>query len=176
VKILPRRRRQAKPPTYIAKGLREHGHCRRPCRQRPRRALSSRPGERYDVMIVDRMLPSHGRAVAGQGGARPPTCAPPVLFLTHGMGGIDDRVTGPRGGRRRLSGKALRPSPELLARVGAPGAPARRSWRATSAFPPATSRWTFWARTVTPRRQAHRAFSPGIQDPGIPAAPRRRKW
>ena len=59
---------------YIAKGLREHGHVVDQA-DNGRDGLYLATGEPYDVMIVDRMLPEHGRAVAGQGARAPPACA-----------------------------------------------------------------------------------------------------
>ncbi|HTG22134.1 MAG TPA: response regulator, partial [Reyranella sp.] len=76
---------------YIAKGLREHGHVVDHAGN-GRDGLYLATGEKYDVMIVDRMLPAmDGLSLVKA--ARASNVRTPVLFLTT-MGGIDDRVTG----------------------------------------------------------------------------------
>ena len=100
---------------YIAKGLREHGHVVDQT-DNGRDGLYLATGETYDVMIVDRMLPEHGRPVAGQGRARP-GLRTPVLFLTT-MGGVDDRVAGLEAGGDDYLIKPFAFA-ELLARVSA---------------------------------------------------------
>lgn len=76
---------------YIVNGLREHGHVVDHAAN-GRDGLFLAAGERYDVMIVDRMLPGLDglgivMTIRGAG------VKTPVLFLTT-MGGIDDRVVG----------------------------------------------------------------------------------
>ena len=76
---------------YIAKGLREHGHVVDQA-DNGRDGLYLATGEKYDVMVVDRMLPSmDGLSLVKA--ARTSNVRTPVLFLTT-MGGIDDRVAG----------------------------------------------------------------------------------
>ncbi len=74
---------------YIAQGLRELGHTVDVAPD-GRDGLFLAAGEKYDVMVVDRMLPGLDglgivKTIRGAG------VATPVLFLTA-MGGIDDRV------------------------------------------------------------------------------------
>ena len=76
---------------YIAKGLREHGHVVDQA-DNGRDGLYLATGEKYDVMVVDRMLPSmDGLSLVKA--ARTSNVRTPVLFLTT-MGGIDDHVAG----------------------------------------------------------------------------------
>src|ERR1700710_2187513 len=76
---------------YVAKGLEEEGHTVDHLAD-GRDAAAQAASEDYDVIILDRMLPSlDGLAIiktirsAGRG--------VPVLFLTA-LGGVDDRVEG----------------------------------------------------------------------------------
>jgi two-component system, OmpR family, response regulator len=100
---------------HIASGLRQHGHV-------IDQAASGRDGlllaasERYDVMIVDRMLPGLDgvailRTIRGAG------VKTPVLFLTA-LGGIDDRVEGLEAGGDDYLIKPFAFA-ELLARLNA---------------------------------------------------------
>ena len=74
----------------ISKGLREHGHVvDRADNGRDGPYLAT--GEKYDVIIVDRMLPAMDGCRC-QGGAFAGAHA--GLVPDHEMGGIDDRVNG----------------------------------------------------------------------------------
>ena len=100
---------------YIAKGLRERGHTVDRA-DNGRDGLQFVTGERYDVMIVDRMLPrmdglSLVKAARGAG------VTTPALFLTT-MGGVDDRVAGLEAGADDYLVKPFAFA-ELLARVSA---------------------------------------------------------
>jgi DNA-binding response OmpR family regulator len=76
---------------YIAKGLREHGHVVDHAAN-GRDGLFLAAGERYDVMVVDRMLPGmDGLSLIKT--VRATGVKTPVLFLTT-MGGVEDRVAG----------------------------------------------------------------------------------
>jgi len=90
---------------------------RRP-RRRRREGLSLAADERYDLLIVDRMLPGiDGLAIVQTvraGGVRTP-----VLFLST-LGGLDDRVTGLDAGGDDYLVKPFAFS-ELAARVNALG-------------------------------------------------------
>jgi two-component system, OmpR family, response regulator len=100
---------------YIAKGLREHGHV---VDHAPngRDGLFLAAGERYDVMIVDRMLPAmDGLSLIKT--VRATGVKTPVLFLTT-MGGVEDRVAGFEAGGDDYLVKPFAFA-ELLARVGA---------------------------------------------------------
>jgi len=100
---------------YIAKGLREHGHVVDQA-DNGRDGLYLATGEKYDVMVVDRMLPSmDGLSLVKA--ARTSNVRTPVLFLTT-MGGIDDRVAGFDAGGDDYLVKPFAFA-ELLARVGA---------------------------------------------------------
>jgi two-component system OmpR family response regulator len=100
---------------YIGKGLREHGHVVDRA-DNGRDGLYLATGEQYDVMIVDRMLPSmDGLSVVKA--ARASSVRTPVLFLTT-MGGVDDRVTGLEAGGDDYLVKPFAFA-ELLARVNA---------------------------------------------------------
>jgi len=102
---------------YIAKGLREHGHVVDHAGN-GRDGLYLATGEKYDVMIVDRMLPAmDGLSLVKA--ARASNVRAPVLFLTT-MGGIDDRVTGLEAGGDDYLVKPFAFA-ELLARVNALG-------------------------------------------------------
>ena len=90
---------------YIAKGLREHGHVVDHA-DNGRDGLYLATGEKYEVLIVDRMLPiTDGLSLVKA--ARASGVKTPVLFLTT-MGGVVDRVAGleagaePRAEARRL--------------------------------------------------------------------------
>ena len=100
---------------YIAKGLREHGHV---VDHAPngRDGLFLAAGERYDVMVVDRMLPGmDGLSLVKT--VRATGVKTPVLFLTT-MGGVEDRVAGFEAGGDDYLVKPFAFA-ELLARVGA---------------------------------------------------------
>jgi two-component system OmpR family response regulator len=100
---------------YIAKGLREHGHV---VDHAPngRDGLFLAAGERYDVMIVDRMLPAmDGLSLIKT--VRATGVKTPVLFLTT-MGGVEERVAGFEAGGDDYLVKPFAFA-ELLARVGA---------------------------------------------------------
>jgi two-component system OmpR family response regulator len=86
---------------YLAKGLRQHGHAVE-LAANGRDGLFLAAGEKYDVMIVDRMLP----------GVRTP-----ILLLTT-LGGVDDRVEGLEAGSDDYLVKPFAFA-ELLARVNA---------------------------------------------------------
>ena len=100
---------------YIARGLREHGHV-------PDRANNGKDGlflatsEKYDVLIIDRMLPGvDGLTIIKT--LRASGNHVPALFLTT-MTGIDDRVEGLEAGADDYLVKPFAFS-ELLARLGA---------------------------------------------------------
>ena len=100
---------------YIARGLREHGHV-------PDRAKNGKDGlflatsEKYDVLIIDRMLPGvDGLTIIKT--LRASGNHVPALFLTT-MTGIDDRVEGLEAGADDYLVKPFAFS-ELLARLGA---------------------------------------------------------
>lgn len=100
---------------YLARGLRESGHSVDHTAD-GRDALILATDEEYDVMIVDRMLPSIdglslAKAVRGAGNQTP------ILFLTS-LGGIDDRVDGLEAGGDDYVVKPFAFS-EILARVNA---------------------------------------------------------
>jgi len=100
---------------YIAKGLREYGHV---VDHAPngRDGLFLAAGERYDVMVVDRMLPGmDGLSLIKT--VRATGVKTPVLFLTT-MGGVEDRVAGFEAGGDDYLVKPFAFA-ELLARVGA---------------------------------------------------------
>jgi len=100
---------------YIAKGLREHGHVVDHA-SNGRDGLFLAAGERYDVMIVDRMLPAmDGLSLIKT--VRATGVKMPVLFLTT-MGGVEERVAGFEAGGDDYLVKPFAFA-ELLARVGA---------------------------------------------------------
>lgn len=100
---------------YIAKGLRERGHLVDRA-ENGRDGLKFATAERYDVMIVDRMLPQlDGLALVKA--ARSAGVTSPALFLTT-LGGVDDRVAGLNAGADDYLAKPFA-FPELLARVSA---------------------------------------------------------
>lgn len=107
------------PPTaeYIARGLTESGH-------RVERAASGTDGlhlaagERFDILILDRMLPGRDgldllRVLRASGDTTP-------VILLSALGSVDDRVTGLRAGGDDYLTKPFAFS-ELLARVEALG-------------------------------------------------------
>jgi two-component system OmpR family response regulator len=102
---------------YVADGLREHGHVVDHVAD-GREGLSLAADERYELLIVDRMLPGvDGLAIVQTvraGGVRTP-----VLFLST-LGGLDDRVTGLDAGGDDYLVKPFAFS-ELAARVNALG-------------------------------------------------------
>ena len=76
---------------YVADGLRERGHAVDHVADGGR-GLSLAADERYELLIVDRMLPGvDGLAIVQTVRAR--GVRTPVLFLST-LGGLDDRVTG----------------------------------------------------------------------------------
>ena len=102
---------------YITDSLRDHGHT-------VDRAADGNDGlllattEAYDLLIVDRMLPSlDGLSIVKT--LRGTGCKTPVLFLST-LSGIDDRVIGLNAGGDDYLGKPFAFS-ELLARVNALG-------------------------------------------------------
>ena len=100
---------------YIAKGLREHGHVVDHA-DNGRDGLYLATGEKYEVLIVDRMLPiTDGLSLVKA--ARASGVKTPVLFLTT-MGGVVDRVAGLEAGGDDYLIKPFAFA-ELLARVGA---------------------------------------------------------
>ena len=100
---------------YIAKGLREHGHVVDHA-DNGRDGLYLATGEKYDVLIVDRMLPQmDGLSLVKA--ARASGMKAPVLFLTT-MGGVDDRVAGLEAGGDDYLTKPFAFA-ELRARIGA---------------------------------------------------------
>jgi DNA-binding response OmpR family regulator len=100
---------------YVANGLEELGHVvDRAANGRDGLFLAA--GERYDVMIVDRMLPGlDGLAIVKT--IRGSGIATPVLFLTT-LDGIDDRVEGLNAGADDYLVKPFAPA-ELVARLQA---------------------------------------------------------
>jgi two-component system OmpR family response regulator len=100
---------------YIGKGLTQAGMAFDRA-DNGRDGLVLATGERYDVMIVDRMLPAlDGLSVVKT--LRAAQMGMPVLFLTT-MSGIDDRVEGLEAGGDDYLVKPFA-LPELLARVNA---------------------------------------------------------
>jgi two-component system, OmpR family, response regulator len=100
---------------YLAKGLRQHGHAVE-LAANGRDGLFLAAGEKYDVMIVDRMLPGLDglalvKTVRGAG------VRTPILLLTT-LGGVDDRVEGLEAGSDDYLVKPFAFA-ELLARVNA---------------------------------------------------------
>jgi two-component system, OmpR family, response regulator len=102
---------------YVADGLREHGHAVDHVADGGR-GLSLAADERYELLIVDRMLPGvDGLAIVQTVRAR--GVRTPVLFLST-LGGLDDRVTGLDAGGDDYLVKPFAFS-ELAARVNALG-------------------------------------------------------
>ena len=105
----------AETSAYLANGLQEEGHLVDQA-VNGRDGLFLAIGGSYDVMIVDRMLPSlDGLAVVRA--ARAAGVSPPALILST-LGGIDDRVSGLNAGGDDYLVKPFALS-ELLARVNA---------------------------------------------------------
>ena len=76
---------------YIAQGLRDEGH-ELHIASNGRSGLLQASGDDWDLLIIDRMLPSlDGLALTRT--LRAADITTPVLFLTA-LGGIDDRVSG----------------------------------------------------------------------------------
>lgn len=101
--------------SYIARGLREHGHVA-DCSRDGRDGLFMAGDGGYDVLIVDRMLPG----LDGLGLVRTLRVAgvkAPVLFLTA-LGGVGDRVQGLEAGGDDYLVKPFAFA-ELLARLNA---------------------------------------------------------
>ena len=100
---------------YVKKGLEQHGHVV-DLAPNGRDGLFLAAGEKYDVMVVDRMLPGLDglnvvKTIRGAG------VKTPVLFLTT-MSGVDDRVEGLEAGGDDYLVKPFAFA-ELLARVHA---------------------------------------------------------
>jgi two-component system OmpR family response regulator len=100
---------------YLAKSLRQHGHVVEVA-ESGRDGLFLAAGEKYDIMIVDRMLPELDglalvKTVRGAG------VMTPILLLTT-LGGVDDRVEGLEAGSDDYLVKPFAFA-ELLARVNA---------------------------------------------------------
>lgn len=105
----------AETAAYIANGLKEHGHTV-DLAATGRDGLFLAAGERYDLMVVDRMLPEiDGLSIVKT--VRSAGIETPVLFLTA-LGGVDDRVTGLDAGGDDYLVKPFAFS-ELLARINA---------------------------------------------------------
>ncbi len=105
----------AETAAYIANGLKEHGHTV-DLAATGRDGLVLAVGERYDLMVVDRMLPElDGLSIVKT--VRAAGIETPVLFLTA-LGGVDDRVTGLDAGGDDYLVKPFAFS-ELLARINA---------------------------------------------------------
>ena len=105
----------AETAAYIANGLKEHGHTV-DLAATGRDGLFLAAGERYDLMVVDRMLPQiDGLSIVKT--VRTAGIETPVLFLTA-LGGVDDRVTGLDAGGDDYLVKPFAFS-ELLARINA---------------------------------------------------------
>ncbi len=102
---------------YIAQGLKELGHTV-DIAPNGKDGLFLAAGEKYDVMVVDRMLPGlDGLGLVKT--ARGAGVATPVLFLTT-MGGIDDRVEALEAGGDDYLVKPFAFA-ELVARINALG-------------------------------------------------------
>jgi len=101
--------------THLVKSMRQHGHVIDHATT-GRDGLFLAAGEKYDVIIVDRMLPElDGLSIVKT--LRGASVTTPVLFLTT-MGGIDDRVEGLEAGGDDYLVKPFSFA-ELLARVNA---------------------------------------------------------
>jgi len=100
---------------YLAKGLREQGHVVLVA-DNGGEGLLRAAGEKYDIMVIDRMLPGIDglRVVKTVRGAGVKT---PILLLTT-LGGIDDRVEGLEAGGDDYLVKPFA-FVELLARINA---------------------------------------------------------
>ncbi|MFJ6326928.1 MULTISPECIES: winged helix-turn-helix domain-containing protein [unclassified Rhizobium] len=102
---------------FIAKGVAEAGHVCDVCHDgRDGLYQATQDPDKYDVIVVDRMLPGlDGLSVVRA--ARAAQTRTPVLFLTA-MGGVDDRVEGLEAGADDYLVKPFAFS-ELLARLNA---------------------------------------------------------
>lgn len=110
---------------YVAGGLREHGHAVDHVTE-GHEGVRLASDERYELLIVDRMLPGvDGLTIVRT--VRAAGVRTPVLFLSA-LGGLDDRVTGLEVGGDDYLAKPFALT-ELLARVNALG---RRPPRAGS--------------------------------------------
>jgi two-component system OmpR family response regulator len=108
---------------YVVQGLQDEGHSVEVASD-GRNGLFRAAGEEWDLLIVDRMLPTlDGLALVQtfRGGGIPT----PVLFLTT-LGGIDDRVTGLDAGGDDYLVKPFAFA-ELVARIQALGRRARQT-------------------------------------------------
>ncbi|MHB8621988.1 MAG: winged helix-turn-helix domain-containing protein [Sulfuricaulis sp.] len=102
---------------YVAQGLREHGHTV-DVASNGKDGLFLAAGEKYDVLVVDRMLPGlDGLGLVKT--IRAACVATPVLFLTT-MGSIDDRVEALEAGGDDYLVKPFAFT-ELMARINALG-------------------------------------------------------
>jgi two-component system, OmpR family, response regulator len=100
---------------FVARGLREHGHVVDPCHN-GKDGLFLAAGEKYDALIIDRMLPGlDGLSILKM--LRSTGNFTPAIFLTT-MDGIDDRVEGLEAGADDYLVKPFAFA-ELLARLGA---------------------------------------------------------
>jgi len=100
---------------YVTRGLEEQGHCV-DVAANGSDGLALATGERYDLLVVDRLLPGmDGLSVVKR--ARAAGLTEPILFLTA-LGGVDDRVTGLDAGADDYLPKPFAFS-ELLARINA---------------------------------------------------------
>lgn len=100
---------------FVRKGLQELGHTVRTCAN-GHDALDSIMGDKFDVAVLDRMVPGiDGLSVLRQ--ARQAGCQTPVLLLTA-LGGIEDRVVGLESGADDYLVKPFAFA-ELAARVAA---------------------------------------------------------
>jgi len=105
----------AETAAYVTHGLAEEGHVAETVAD-GRDGLSQAMGERYDILIVDRMLPGlDGLSLVRA--LRAARNRAPVLFLTS-LGGIDDRVDGLNVGGDDYLVKPFAFS-ELMARINA---------------------------------------------------------
>ena len=100
---------------FVLRGLKEHGHVADHAAD-GRNGLFLAAGEKYDALIIDRMLPGlDGLSIIKM--LRATGNHVPALFLTT-MGGIDDRVEGLEAGADDYLVKPFAFA-ELLARLGA---------------------------------------------------------
>lgn len=100
---------------FIVRGLKEHGHVTDHAKN-GKDGLFLAVGEKYDVMIIDRMLPAmDGLSIVKM--LRATANDVPALLLTT-MGGIDDRVEGLEAGADDYLVKPFAFA-ELLARLSA---------------------------------------------------------
>ena len=101
--------------SYVAKGLGEHGHVVDQVAD-GREGLARASGGRYDVMVIDRMLPGiDGLSIVKT--VRAAGVKAPVLLLTT-LGGVNDRVEGLEAGADDYLTKPFAFA-ELLARITA---------------------------------------------------------